>query len=336
MDSSAGFFRVRYPAAHLHALTRSFAQLPAPLRLVALLTDTLALAQSGSLPLGSYLDLVAGLRSSDDAASPVLYRQSAEALAALDIALAGTPAQGDLRRFARDTLRPVLARLGWAASTTDSPLTFALRNQLIGALGRFDDEATLRRSSELFAAERDGGQPVDPAILPAVIGNVARRADADTFQTLVRRLVAADRVEDRWLYAGALGGIRIPALARRFLALSLTESLPPDIASALPALLGGTARHGALAYAFTRDHFDVLARKAGEEGRAALLPGAAASFSDAAAARVLLRDQQRLVGTTGDKRARETAADIELRSRIRRIDAATLPAELARIAAANR
>lgn len=48
-----------------------------------------------------------------------------------------------------------------------------------------------------------------------------------------------------------------------------------------------------------------------------MLPRAAQAFNDQAKAAMLLADQQRLVGVAGERAARRTAADIELRSRIR-------------------
>jgi hypothetical protein len=162
------------------------------------------------------------------------------------------------------------------------------------------------------------------------MANVARRADADVYAELVRRLIAADRVEDRRLYAAALANVENPELARRLLALSLEDTLPPEIAGSLPGRLAGSSAHGEMAYAFTRENFDALSRKESEWGRAWLLPNAAMGFNDEARARTLLIDQKRLVGDSGDKAAKETAAAIELRSRIKTREAAALAISLSR------
>ncbi len=335
VDSSAGFFRVRYPAEHLRKLGHVFPALSPQVRM-ALLTDTLALAQAGRLPLADYLALAASLKPSRDAATQVLFQQKVWALQGLDIALEGTPAQRDFRKYARGGLRPMLSQLGWTAAAADGAVTLNLRNSLIEALGQFGDETVLRKSAALFAAERKGGPAIDPTIRPAVMGNVARRADAEVYAELVRRLKSADRVEDRWLYASALGHVESRELAQRLLALSLEDTLPPDIASRLPRMLADATVHGDLAYAFTRDHYDALAAKESEWGRSNLLPGAASNFNDAAKAAAMLGDQKRLLGAAGDKAASETAGDIELRDRIKSRNGATLSADLARIGAATR
>ncbi len=335
VDSSAGFFRVQYSPEHLRKLARVFPELSPQLRM-GLLTDTLALAQAGRLPLADYLDLANRLRPSADPATQVLFLQAVFSLEGLDIALHGAPAQRDLRQYARKKLAPMLAQLGWNVAAKDSAVTLTLRNSLIEALGQFGDEPVLRKSMALFAAERKGGPAIDPSIRPAVTGNVARKADAEVYAELVRRLKTADRVEDRWLYAEALGHLEDRELAQRLLALSLEDSLPPDIASSLPRMLAEATVHGDLAYAFTRDHFEALAGKKSEWHRAGLLPGAASNFNDAAKAAALLADQKRLLGAAGDKSASETAGDIELRSRIKVKNSASLAADLARISDATR
>ena len=328
VDSSLGFFRVQYSPEHLRKLARVFAELSPPVQM-ALLTDSLALGQAGRAPLADYFAIASRVRSAGDAATQVLFLQVEYALSGLDNALAGTPAQGDLRKYARSKLGPMLARLGWKVSPSDSAVALNLRNELIAALGRFGDEPTLRKSAALFAAERRGAPAIDPSIRPAVMANVARRADAEIYAALVRRMIAAERVEDRKLYASALANVENPVLARRLLDLSLEDTLPPDIASSLPRMLAQSPAHGELAYTFTRDHFDVLSRKRTEGGRAYLLPGAASGFNDEAHATALLADQQRLIGAAGDKAAREAAGEIELRGRIKSRNGASLAADLA-------
>jgi len=203
------------------------------------------------------------------------------------------------------------------AAAADGAVTLRLRKELIDALGRCGDEPTLSKSAELYAAERERGQRIDPSIRPAVIANVARRADAVTYADLVARMLAAESVEERSLYASALAHVESVELAQRLLALSLDDTLPPELAASLPGMLAEAPEHAELAYAFVRDNFDALARKKSDWGRAFMLPHAAASFNDDAKAAMLLADQNRLVGAAGDRAARETAADIELRGRIR-------------------
>jgi len=329
VDSSAGFFRVQYPPDHLRRLTRAFPEL-APSARLALLADTLALGQAGRIPLAEYFALLGQLRPAADPATQVLFLQADYALLNLDAALAGTPVQTALHGYARKKLGPMLEPLGWSVSASDSPVALGLRNELIDTLGRFGDTSALSKSMELFNAERNGGPAVNPSLRPAVMANVARRADAETYAELVKRMTTATRVEDGWLYASALAHVEDPALAKALLALTLGDTVPTQIVSWLPGMVADNYTHGALTYAFVLDHFDALSRKTSEQGRPHLLPGAASGFNESARATALIADQKRLMGDAGEKTAKETAAAIELKSRIRTRDGASLATTLSR------
>lgn len=259
----------------------------------------------------------------------MLFLQADYALLNLDAALAGAPAQVALRGYARGKLGPMLALLGWNVTPSDSPVALGLRNELVDALGRFGDAATLARSMELFVAERNGGAALDPSLRPAVMANVARRADAAVYAELVNRLTTATRVEDGWLYASALAHVEDPALAKAFLALALGNTVPTQIVSWLPGMVSDNATHAAMAYAFVLDNFAALSAKNTEQTRPFLLPGAASGFNESARAVALVADQKRLLGDAGEKAAKETAAAIELKSRIRTREGTALAATLA-------
>jgi hypothetical protein len=104
----------------------------------------------------------------------------------------------------------------------------------------------------------------------------------------------------------------------------------------LPGMVADNHTHGAMTYAFVLDNFDALSRKTSEQGRPFLLPGAAGGFNESARAAALIADQKRLLGDAGEKAAKETAAAIELRSRIRMRDSASLATSLARATTGER
>jgi hypothetical protein len=156
------------------------------------------------------------------------------------------------------------------------------------------------------------------------LANVGRRADAEIFAELVKRMTTATRVEDGWLYAEALAHVEDAVLARQFLALTLGDTLPTQMVSWLPGMVAGNHTHGAMAYGFVVDNFDVLSRKTSEQGRPHLLPSAASGFNESARATALIADQKRLLGDAGEKTAKQAAAAIELKSRIRTRDGASL------------
>jgi aminopeptidase N len=294
------------------------------------------LVHSRRIPLSEYFALLDQLRPARDAATLVLFLQADYALSNLYGAMYGSPAQEALEAFAQRKLGPMLGLLGWTAAPGDSAVVQSLRNELIEALGMFGDGATLRKSTALYVAERNGGAVLDPSLRPGVLANVGRSADAGVYTELVKRLTTATRVEDGWVYASALAHVEDPALARQFLALTLGDAVPSQIVSWLPGMVARNFTHGAMAYAFVLDNFDALSRKNTEQTRPFLLPGAASGFNEAARATALIVDQKRLLGEAGEKAAKEGAADIELKSRIRARDSASLVASLLRATTGKR
>ena len=88
---------------------------------------------------------------------------------------------------------------------------------------------------------------------------------------------------------------------------------------------------GELAYNFTLEHWDELAKIAGDTiwGRFWLLPNAAVRFNEPARAAQLIEDQQRKAGADGAMPAARIAARIALQSAVRQRDAAALQTLLA-------
>ncbi|MBZ8139304.1 aminopeptidase [Rubrivivax gelatinosus] len=320
-----GFYRVAYAPAMQAALLKSFTRLPATAQ-ATLLADTLALAQAGRVPMAALLDLLAELPRVQGAGRPALVAQARRAIGFLDETLAGSPAEAALHAAARALLAPELAALGWQPGDGESSEIEALRSGLIADLAHHGDTATLEKARVLFDADAAGRQPLPPALRSAVVGAVGEHADAPRFEILFSRLKAATSEEDRWLYASAAAQAPEPAFVRRLLALSLDGSLPANIATSLPQMVGGSPRHTALAYGFVVEQFPRLAELAGPMfgARAWLLPGSASGFDDAAAADRLRADQQRLVGAPGKAPAERIATRIELKARVRAAEAQRL------------
>ncbi|NRF66325.1 M1 family metallopeptidase [Aquincola sp. S2] len=321
-----GYYRVMYASTALQQLTAQFHTL-APADRSTLLSDSFALAQAGALPFGAYLALLDRLPAAQGAGRGALFAQAGDALVLLDEALAGLPVQQRLRERARALLAPELQRLGWQVQAGEASEDTSLRARLIELLARFDDAAVIGEARARFDADAAGRAALPAALRPGVLGAVGMHATRAEFDRLRAQLLAAGGEEERWLLAGALAGGRTRALVDEVLALSLAGTLPPNIASALPGLVGEAGVFGAEAYAFSREHWAALAKLAGTGpfgGNVWLLPSAAKSFNDPAQAAQLVADQHALAGAPGTAAASRIAARIALRAAMRPRAAAAL------------
>ena len=325
-----GFYRVKYDEALAGALAQRFVRL-APADQVTLLSDTFALAQAGELPMTSWFALVNQIPQVTGPARTTLFELAGSGFGFLDGAMAGTPTQPLLRAAGRRVFGPELARLGWADRRGDDPQTLKLRGALIELLARFDDAPTIEEALKRFDADESKRVPLAASIRSQVLEAAGMHADRARFDQLMARFKAAGGEEDRWVYASALSAGRDELRAKELMAAALTGVTTPNIAFALPGMVGSQSPFGELAYNFTLEHWDELAKIAGDTmwGRFWLLPNAAARFNEPARAAQLIEDQQRKAGADGAMPAARIAARIALQSAVRQRDAAALQALLA-------
>ena len=325
-----GFYRVKYDEALAGALAQRFVRL-APADQVTLLSDTFALAQAGELPMTSWFALVKQIPQVTGPARATLFELAGSGFGFLDGAMAGTPTQPLLRAAGRRVFGPELARLGWADRRGDDPQTLKLRGALIELLARFDDAPTIEEALKRFDADESKRAPLAASIRSQVLEAAGMHADRARFDQLMARFKAAGGEEDRWVYASALSGGRDELRAKELMAAALAGVTTPNIAFELPGMVSSQSPFGELAYNFTLEHWDELAKIAGDAmwGRLWLLPNAAARFNEPARAAQLIEDQQRKAGADGAMPAARIAARIALQSAVRQRDAAALQTLLA-------
>jgi aminopeptidase N len=216
-----GYFRVQYDDAALKALVAAYKTLPAANR-VTLLADQWALVEAGRAEPGSWLDLTKAIGGETEYA---VWTQVLTALREVDDVEHGTPDQAAFQHYAAGMLRPVLERLGWADKPGEANGTVLLRNDLIEALGRFDDDATIAECRKRFDAFLAKPASLSPDIADAVITTVARHADPATWDTLHALGQAASGTEAKLRYYYALAGVRAPALIDKSVAIARTDEI---------------------------------------------------------------------------------------------------------------
>ncbi len=267
-----GFYRVAYEPAALAALTRRFVAL-APADRATLLSDTFALVQAGRLPLPSYLAVLESLPGVTDASRTMLWSLARSELDFLDLAMAGRPAQQQVRAMGRRLLEPQLAQLGWQPAPNEDAQTAELRGTLIALLAKFDHAPTIAQALRAFDNDEAGTHPLPASMRDPVTVAVGMHADTHHFERLLTRFKAASGEEERWMLAKALASGRDAARAERLLGLSLEGLAPANVSSSIPSLVARYSPHGELAYRYALAHWQPLAAIAGTWGQLYLLPG---------------------------------------------------------------
>jgi aminopeptidase N len=245
----SSYARVQYSAAGLAALTRDFATLGVDDQL-GLLADTQALAYAGRLDMGALMALLGRVTSGSDT---LVQQALVDQLVGLDTLYDGLPTQPRFRERARQWLRPLFDRDGWAETAELSGQAATLRASLIQALGRLDDRGVTSEVESRFAHFLADPRSLHGDLREAVLGVVALRAGDARWDELHALATKAGSPLEKAGFYELLGSTRDPALARRALELALSGEPPATMAS---ALLRDVARaHPALALEFIDAHW---------------------------------------------------------------------------------
>lgn len=243
----SGYFRTLYTPDRLNDLTARFPDLE-PIDQIGLLADNWGLGLAGYQAPGKALDMIDAV---PDDANPGLYRSVATILEQIYLMYDRDPQRrAKLTRYASAKFSPVLTRIGWMPKPEEAATTPALRARLIGALGMMGDPVVVAEAKRLYV----WGAPL---------------ATQGQLRTTILSIVASDLDEDGWtqlrdkakiernplvreqLYA-FLGSAREPALARRSLALALTDE--PGATTSAIIVAAVAARHPELTYDFALQH----------------------------------------------------------------------------------
>lgn len=273
----SGYYRTLYTPAALTQLRGSFAALP-PVDQLGLLSDNFALSAAGYQSMGAALDLLAAVPRDSNAT--------------LTGAVAGRYAQY-FGLFAKDAatqkliaarggaaLESALQRLGYEPRSGEPAMDAVLRSDVIGALGAMGHVQVLTEARRRFAALGNDTKALDGPLKSLWLGIIASNATAADWDKLHRLAQASKSTVERSTLYALLGVADDDALAKKALALSLTDE-PGKTTSA--AIISNVARgHSEMAVDFVEANRAIVDTLVDGASRAGFLAGLARSSDDPA------------------------------------------------------
>ncbi len=277
-SGQTGYFRTDYDDRSFAGLGDRFSQLPAADQL-GLLNDSWALGEAGTEPLARWFAL-AGKLPAD--ANPIVWIRVADTLENVDGLYDNDPRQAAFRARARALLAPVWARVGWTPRPGEPPTAILLRTQLIQSLGRFDDPVVLAEARARYQRMDTDVTAMPAAIRNAALKVVASHADSATWEALHAKAATSKNALEKQQFYTVLGAVRDPDLARRTLALALSDEPPITLR---PVLLREVSRrYAALTWDFLLRNRAKADAQFAPEGVAAVLPRLVSATNDPALA----------------------------------------------------
>jgi puromycin-sensitive aminopeptidase len=250
-DGGWGFFRTRYDADALAAVTKNLTDL-GPIERFNLLSDTWASVIAGSTRLTDLLALVGRLGDEPDDSVWTA------AIAPLDQLhrIGDDTGRVALAAFARQLIGPAFTRLGWAPAADEPERRGSLRATLLTALGTLGEDTEVQaRCAQLHAAYLGDRQAVHPDLVGAVVAVTAWTGGREEYEAFWARSRAAKTPQEEVRYLFALARFRNADLLRRTLALTLTDMRTQDA----PFVVSGALANrwvGEIAWVWLKDHWN--------------------------------------------------------------------------------
>jgi aminopeptidase N len=211
------YARVLYPQAAFQALLPGVSGL-ASVDQLGLMNDGLALGLAGYAPASNPFAVVQKLPAEAD---PVVWRRVAAIIMRVDHHYPDTPARAAFRAFSRHLLAPVLARIGSEARPGEGPDIALLRSKLAETLAYLGDNAVISAAQQMVARGTGSAEQQRDAL--NVAAEAAGPAEFESLLDRARKTI--DPLEKEHIY-DALGGVQDATLAKRMVAIALSNEVP--------------------------------------------------------------------------------------------------------------
>ena len=275
-QGKGSYARVLYDDATHAAIVRDYQRLALTDRL-GTLGDDFALAAGGYQDLSRWFALAGQVGAT---ASPLEWDTLDTAVGRLVGIYRGTPLEAPLRARRAALLGPELRRIGLAARAGESVLVTNLRESLLETVGTGGDAEVTALARRYVAALGTDPTAVPPAIRQPILTTFAFNASPADWDQLLALTEAEKSPVAKNRFVALLGVARDEVVARRALALLLTERItPPQKASLLRAIANV---HPDLAFDWAVAHREAVESWLEQSTRAQYIVGLGGGSSDPA------------------------------------------------------
>jgi aminopeptidase N len=257
-SGGTGYYKTCYGHKHLAALQSSFANLTADEKLV-LLNDCSSLVLPGDISVEDNYDFVQKIPSEDD---PMILSTLVGSLYGPDTFM--TPeVLPSYQKLIRKYLKPLKTKLGgWNQKATDTQQTKELRSSVLGLLGtRGNDKETRDEAFANFQKYLKDHTSVNPDLVETMMQIVTFNGGTAEYEQVLKLWKNAKTpVEAEYAFYN-LGGFHQAELAKRTLALCMSNQVKPQWAVGLMCSLVFNKYTREIGWSFLKQHWDEILKK---------------------------------------------------------------------------
>jgi aminopeptidase N len=314
-----GFYLVHYDDAGWEALSKGVASYPA-LDRYGLQADAYSLMRAAYLSVPAYLRLLQGYRGEEN---HHVWSGLIAALRGLAEIYLGHPSVPALEAFARDLLKPAVAKVGWEEPAGDPEHRKLLRATLLAGAVHFGEASSVDEVRRRFDRARADLASVPPNLQGLVFSGAARHGGDEVLDHLVALHEKADLPETKVRLLSATGAFRREAPLRKAVDYTLSSGKvrPQDgfyVFSSVPI------ESRAAAWALLKEHWAVIDQRYGKSHMLNAFVSAGAGIPSEAHAKDMEAFFRKHPAPFASERIRQTLEGIRARAKFRARNAAAL------------
>ncbi len=251
----SGFFRARYSAEMLKALSSSMFENLTPIERYGLVDDTWSSVMAGRTSATEFLELARSFKRETDLD---VWTVLSGCLSGLEKLVEGD-AKLRYQTVIRDLAQPALDRLDWEPDESDSSRDLELRGLFVRLLANVgDDELAIKNAGDLHDSYlRDAGS-VEPNIAAAATGVVASKGDSAQYEVFLGKYKNPTTPQEERRYQSALSAFPGETEMQRTLAMTLDGTVRTQDAPYLLAVCMRNKEQGYLAWEFIKDNWGTI------------------------------------------------------------------------------
>ncbi|HXU94811.1 MAG TPA: M1 family aminopeptidase, partial [Candidatus Nitrosotalea sp.] len=221
-DGQKGFFRVKYDQTALDSLGRLIEEKSiSNVDRWSIHHDLYALCMSNQISFRDYLEFVRHYEDEDD------YVVLSDIIGSLNFLYTISSKEKfwqEIKEFNLDFFNKIFEKLGWDAVKGEKSTTALLRGQVIGSLGRLEDEKIIAEAKFRFSNLLKTGQ-LDPDLRGPVYSIIAWSGDSSTYQKILGLYRKAPTQEEMVRLLSSLANFQDKKLLARTLAFTLSKEV---------------------------------------------------------------------------------------------------------------
>ena len=237
---SVGFYRVAYSQDMLERLSDVVDEKLIPvLDRLGVQSDLFALSRAGKRSTLDFLRMLPAYVFHDDFA---VWSSICDSLIRLNRLLSHSEQPNALHSWGVRLFNPLFKTLGWDAAADENHSTGLLRSRVLGIRAALGDSNILTEARKRFEAHVKEESVIPVNLRSVVYAAVARDADDETVDALIRLHNTADQQEEKDRITGSLGRVRDVSLIARVLDFSISADVRNQDA---PFIIGSVAASSA-------------------------------------------------------------------------------------------